>query len=584
MGIAVLLFTLLVLGFSYKFYVSRQVNKNIDPNWHASTPARRYMDGVNFFPTNPGVLTLFQFKSISLDVIISPIIALQFGWLPAILWLLVGAIFFGWVQDYMATIISVRSRGDSLSQLIGTHFTPRSRILILVFLLCYFLIIISQFGLLLATLLGRDDLPLAIIFLIIASFFAGYLLYRTKINPVLTTTLSVFLVILGLWLGSTGLIREKIRTFNQWIAELNLLNTSNTIQENFSWQTLVWLLIIFSVCYLAALLPTWRFAVPFNYISAWLVILAFCLGVIGLILGTLKGVIHPNFEIPPLISTNSPGIGPLWPVLFVTLSSGAVSGWHSLVSTYSTSHQLEKEPLTKPVITKAMYGEIILVTIVIILAATFGVSSGAFDATQNFSLTAGPATAFAAGFSKTWNVLGISEVVGGSISAYLLTIMSISILHLVIRYAGIVQSEVLSPHLHWFNKRGISILVILILAFLLIIFGIRQWIWVLFAGANQLIASLVLILAAVWLIKQGKNYRWVLWPGVFLYMTGIAAVSFSAFYQILFKQMINSSMLQYDRIIGSSIALVTAVILVGSATIVFFTGLRELTRYRSNLG
>jgi carbon starvation protein len=580
MGIAVLLLTLLVLGFSYKFYVSRQVNQNVNPDWNASTPARRYMDSINFFPTNPGILLGFQFKSISLDVIISPIIALQFGWLPAILWLLVGAIFFGWVQDYLATIISLRSKGDSFSQLISTHFTPRSRSLILVFLLCYLLIIISQFGLLLATLLNRDDLPIALLFLVFAGFIAGYLIYRTNINNTMTTALSISIVILGLWLGSTGFFQEKIRLFNQWVAEFDQSITMNSIQGNISWQTLAWLLFVFAICYLAAVLPSWRFAVPFNYISAWLVILAFSLGVIGLALGTLKGTIHSNFEIPPLITTNSPSIGPIWPLLFVTLSSGAVSGWHALVSTYSTSHQLEKEPLGKPVLVKAMYGETILVTIVIILAATFGVSSGAFDATQQYSLTAGPATAFAAGFSETWKVLSISEAVSGSFSAYLLTIMSISILHLVIRYAGIVQSELLSPQIGWFNKRGITILIILIVALLLVIFGIRQWIWVLFAGANQLIASLVLILAAVWLKKQTKNYRWVLWPGVFLYLTGIAAIAFSAFYQILFKQMINSSIVQFDRIIGSSVALIITVILIGSASIVFFTGLRELSRYR----
>jgi len=208
MGLAVLLITILILLLSYRFYVTPKVSQNINPSRKRSTPARRYMDGINFFPTNTSVLTGFQFRAISLDVIISPIIAVQFGWLPAILWLLFGAIFFGWVQDYLAAIISVRSSGRSFPQLFGSYFNTKSRKVIHIFLLCYLLIIISQFGLLLTTLISRVDMPFAIFFLVIAGLIAGYFIYRTHINLVISTLFSITIAVFGIWIGTfSGLMR-----------------------------------------------------------------------------------------------------------------------------------------------------------------------------------------------------------------------------------------------------------------------------------------------------------------------------------------------------------------------------------------
>ncbi|MCJ7537396.1 MAG: carbon starvation CstA family protein [Anaerolineales bacterium] len=583
MGLAVLFITFLILLLSYRLYVSPKVNQNINPSWKRSTPARRYMDGINFFPTRINVLTGFQFRSISLDVIISPIIAVQFGWLPAILWLLFGVIFFGWVQDYLATIISVRSTGSSISQLVGSYFNSKSRTVILVFLLCYLLIIISQFGLLLATLMSREDMPFAIIFLVFAGFFAGFLIYRTRINLAIASLLSILIAVLGIWISSTNLFHNWVGFINQRIAELGQLSTSASTLEDFSWQSLIWILIIFAICYLAAILPTWRFAVPFNYVSAWIVIFGFGLAVIGLFLGTLNGSINAAFEIPPIVTTNHSQIGPIWPILFVTLSSGAVSGWHSLVSSYTTSHQVEKEPLVKPVTTKAIYGETMIVAIVIIFAATFGVSSGTFNLDQNFALTSGPATVFAVGMAKTWNAVGISEAIGSSFSAYLLTMMSISVLHLVIRYARIIQSELIGERFPFFKNPSISTLFIIAVALLMVVFGLRQWLWVLFAGANQLLASLVLLLASIWLVKQSKSFWWTFWPAIFLFLTGLAALIYSAFYQVLLKQLISNPNISMDHIIGSVITIIFALFFIGAGTYLFSIGLREFNQLRSRL-
>ena len=140
MGLTILVITILVLILAYRYYALHRVNQTVEPDWSRSTPARRYMDGVDFVPTPTGILAGFQFKSISLDVIIGPVIAIQFGWLPAILWLLIGAVFFGWVQDYLASIMSMRKAGSPLSDLIGSYFNPRARVVILIFIFIYLLL------------------------------------------------------------------------------------------------------------------------------------------------------------------------------------------------------------------------------------------------------------------------------------------------------------------------------------------------------------------------------------------------------------------------------------------------------------
>jgi len=178
MGLIILVITFLSLLLSYRYYVTRKVNQEVRPSWSNSTPARRYMDGEDYIPTPKGVLAGFQFKSISLDVIIGPVIAIQFGWLPAILWLLTGTVFFGWVQDYLSTIISMRNAGKSLSDLIGIFFSPRTRPIMLSFLLVYLLIILGQFGMVLSTLLGRANVALGIFFLVLAGLLAGLMIYR----------------------------------------------------------------------------------------------------------------------------------------------------------------------------------------------------------------------------------------------------------------------------------------------------------------------------------------------------------------------------------------------------------------------
>ena len=581
MGLTILVITILVLLLAYRYYTVRKINQNVEPSWSRSTPSRRYMDGVDFMPTPTGILAGFQFKSISLDVIIGPVIAIQFGWLPAILWLLIGAVFFGWVQDYLVTIMSMRKAGRPVSDLIGSYFNPTARSVILIFIFIYLLIILGQFGLLLSTLLGKENVPFSILFLVLAGFLAGLMIYRWRINLILTTLLSLLVAFLGFWVSSIPKIQNLVASINGIILDQGTLNLQSSFSSgDISWYSMIWIVILFSICYLGAILPIWQFSVPFNYVSSWIVIIGIGLAVLGLLLGTFNGSINAVFEIPPLVSTFQPNLGPIWPILFVTLSSGAVSGWHSLVSSFSTSRQVEKEPLALPVTTGAMFTETVMVAIIIVFAATFGISSGAFSSEQNFSLTAGPASVFATGLARTWNVIGFSESTGNSFSALFLTLMGITVLQLVLRFARIVNADLIGTRISALKNPKLGTLFVIILTLIIVVFGFWQSLWVLFAGANQLLASIVLLLISTWLAKHGKSFWWTLLPAGFLFMTALAALFYSAIYQALFQQIIFESEINPSLILGNTITVGFGLLFIIAGSYLFFIGIRALNRVR----
>ena len=580
MGLAVLVVIILVLLISYKLYISPAVKRNINPDSKRSPPARRQMDGVDFFPTRFRILTGFQLRSISLDVIIAPVIAVQFGWLPAILWLIFGAVFFGWAHDYLSTMISVRSSGKPFTQLFDQMFNQKSRSLIYWFLLFYLLIIISQFSLLLSSLLGRVDIPFAIIFLVLVSLLSGILIYRTRLNLVLISLIALAFAVLGIWFGFTNQIRDGIGQVNYFIGEQGMTDSLESIFGGITLQTIFYLIMVFIICYLGASLPTWRFAVPFNYLTNWLVVIGFTIAIIGLILGTLRGSISSSFEIPPVVTAYQPHIGPLWPILFVTLSSGTISGWHSLVSSFTTSHQVEKEPIVKPVTTKGMFGETIMVAIIIIFAAIFGVSSGIFNLDGNYMLVSGPASVFATGFAKTWNAVGVSQTVGASISAILLTLMGLSVLHLAVRYARDIQSELFGGGIPLFKNQHISTIIVLIVSMLLILIGLREWLWILFAGANQLLAALVLMFATIWLAKQNKSIWWTFIPSIFIFITGLAAIIYSSVYQPFLKAILFTQDIPNQISPESILLLIFGIFFSVTSVYIFIIGLGKLHRIK----
>src|SRR5512137_2910961 len=203
-SIVVLILGLIVFFIGYRYYAKYIDTKVIKSDPKKATPAKMYMDGVEFMPTSKSILFGYQFKSIAgAAPIIGPIIAIQWGWLPALIWILGGALFIGWVQDYSSAMIAVRNEGASFGGLSHKLISPRARIILLSFIYFYLLLIVGAFGnVVVSTAIGLKTAPMAWLFLTIAGVLAGQMIYRWKADIILTTVVTVLIAMFGIWMGT----------------------------------------------------------------------------------------------------------------------------------------------------------------------------------------------------------------------------------------------------------------------------------------------------------------------------------------------------------------------------------------------
>src|SRR5512136_3145923 len=199
----------LILGFIVAFVGYRVYSKYVDAKIIKSdpkkaTPAKMYMDGVEFMPTSKNILFGYQFKSIAgAAPIIGPIIAIQWGWLPALIWILAGAFFIGWVHDYSSAMIAMRNDGASFGGLSHKLISPRARVILLAFIYFYLLLIAGAFGnVVVSTAIGLKAAPMAWLLLTIGGVLAGQMIYRWRKDIILTTVICVIIALLGIWLGT----------------------------------------------------------------------------------------------------------------------------------------------------------------------------------------------------------------------------------------------------------------------------------------------------------------------------------------------------------------------------------------------
>jgi carbon starvation protein len=529
----------------YTGYVDRKVLK-ADPK--KVTPAKMYMDGVDFMPTSRNVLFGYQFKSIAgAAPVIGAIIALQWGWLPAILWLFFGVVFFGWLHDYIAGMVSLRNDGLSLGALSYKFISPRARLILLSFIYFYLLLIAGAFGAVIAgALTGLSSGPVAIIVLALAGLLAGHMIYRWKTNILIITVVCVALALFGIKLG------EVI--------------PAHLVLGSLAKSKLVWAIFAIALCYFSAISPIWRFALPLNYVAFYIVMLGLVGGIIGIFL-KLPAVQAPaftHFTIP---------VGPLWPMLFVTIACGAVSGWHSLVCTSGTCRQLESETDAKPVLAGSMYVEMLLGVVALMTAAA------AIPYSQYLVLVKqGPAKVFAAGLSNLLNALGLPLAYGQTLATVIIIVLAITVMQLVLRFMKVATIELAGDYTPALRNGPLATLIAALFVLLIVETGWWQYLWVLFGGANQLLASLALLVGSLWLMSQGKKATFTLIPMFFMFITTIGALIFTS-YNLLGK--VFSGQAQGQALIGNGLMGIVALILVVLAVFLLADGLKALRRYRT---
>ena len=522
------------------------------------------MDGREFLPVRPFPLFGYQFKAISLDPVIGPVIALQFGWLPALLWLLLGSVFIGWILDILSTLWSFRRQGNTLETLITAMFPVRIRTAFLVLLLVYLVILSSELSVLLASIMSRGETAAMVLALCLGGGVLGPIVFRWRVSPYLKVLSAglVFLLLYGAGLSSAAQV--PFNQLNQWLGE----QTWMTIHRpsgfgDLASVQLLWSVILLCFCYLCAIRPIWRLTVPINQAAAWTTAISMCLAVCGWVAGISQGTLNARFQLPPVLMGNQSGVGPVWPLLFMLISTGAVSGWNALVTTHTTSHLVDRERQVLPVAGGAGLGGTILVLVVIAMASVFGVAEGLYDPGQGFKLIAGPGSVFAYGISTTYQTIGIPVRIADSFGAILFGIILIPVLLLAFRFSRDIVGELFREKIRGFWSPNLSAVLSAILVLILVLSGFWQRLWPLFPGLNQLLAGITLVAIAIWLSRERRPFRWLLLTGVILSSTAVAALGYTSFYVSIFK---NLSSIDYPTIGGLIGNLATA--LFGSSFIV----------------
>jgi carbon starvation protein len=517
-----LIIGLLVVYLGYTFYSKRVDARIIQADPKRVTPARMYLDGVDFAPADRNVLYGYQFKSIAAA---GPIVgaitaAALWGWLPALLWLLIGVTFIGWVQDYSAIMMTVRKDGDSITAIAHRLISSRTRSILLIFIFFYLLMIVGAFGNLLAgTLVGNPSVPLGIIVLALAGLVGGQMLYRWKMDLTLVTLVVVSITLIAILIGPLQGVVNTVSGFNASLDGINegqpVLSYIDPISGKdipIKISYIFWLLFVVAFSYAGAVLPIWRWAQPVNYIGFWVMALTILGGLLGALAAFFVKPEVSTFTLPAFTMFDAGKGGalqPLWPMLFVTIACGAISGWHSLVSTVGTGRQLEHETDALPVGAGSMFSEMLLALLALLAIAVAGKGAGA--------------AAFAAGVAAFLNVFGLDPAYGSALAFASFVIIVITVTQLALRFMRLTLAEAFEGV--WVPMKNVHIGTTLsgVLMVIVVLSGTFVYLWQLFGGANQLMAALALILVTLWLVSEKRNPSFAFWPMVFMYVTTIAA-------------------------------------------------------------
>jgi carbon starvation protein len=484
--------------------------------------------------------------------VVGAIIALQWGWLPAMLWLFLGVLFIGWVHDYSSGMVAMRSDGLSLGGLSYKLISPRARLILLSFVYFYLLLLAGAFGGVIAgALIKLPTGPVAMVILALAGVLAGQMIYRWRVNILLMTVICVALALVGIKLGD---LLPAPLLVGAWA------------QSKFTWGLFA---VVF--CFISAVLPIWRFALPLNYVAFYIVMFGLLGGILGIFTGGIFGGL-PEMSAPAYTQFTI-GIGPLWPILFVTIACGAVSGWHSMVTTSGTCRQLECESDAKPVLAGSMFTEMLLGTMALMTAA----AAMPFTQYKELMKVGGAGAVFATGLSNLLNIVGLPIAFGKTMATVIIVVLALTVMQLVLRFMKVATVEALGDKVPVMRSGPLATFVAAALTLLLIQTGWWQYLWILFGGANQLLASLALLVASLWLMSQGKKAIFTLIPMWFMFVTTIAALLYTS-YNLLTK--VAAGQVKGEALIGNGLMGIVALFLVVAACFLLADGLKALRRFR----
>ena len=562
-GLLLLGLSALILVVAYLFYGRYLVKTwGIDPK--ATTPAVAKEDGTDFVPTNKWSVFAHQFSSIAgAGPVTGPVMAMMFGWLPAFLWVIVGGVFFGAVQDFGALYASVKTEGKSMGQIIEKYIGRKGKKLFFLFCWIFTLIVIAAFADMVAGTfngISADGAKLApnasaasisILYVFVAMAF-GLFLKKVKLEGLPKVILGIALIIAMLALGIMFPVYATKTT---------------------------WIYVVFVYIFFASVTPMWLLKTPRDYLTTFLFI--------GMIVAAVIGVFvsNPTITTPAFVGFKSASGSYIFPTLFVTIACGAVSCFHSLVSSETSSKLVENEKDMLQVGYGSMLLESLLAILVIVIVGALPnlKASGVLDSTlANMALvdTATPFTKFSAGVTGLVAQLGLPQSWGLCIMTMFVSALALTSLDAVARisrmsfqeFFEVEEGQEPSGLVKVLTNKYVSTIISLVCGYLLSLGGYVN-IWPLFGSANQLLAAMVLISLAVFLKVTGRKGFMLYIPMVLMFIVTMTALV-QAIYGIVMKLFVTGGFV----LMVDGLQLVVAILLVALGLMIGFNSGSKLVK------
>ncbi len=496
MNAAVLaLIVVAMFAVGYRYYAGFLSRRVFGLSADEPVPARQHEDGIDYVPTRVEVLWGHHFASIAgAAPIVGPAIAVIWGWLPALVWVGLGTIFMGATHDFAALVISLRNRGRSIGEIAGSVVNKRTRTLFLLIISFLIWVVLAVFAFIIGTLFKSNPgsiFPINI--QIIVSMLIGWLIYKRQ-----SGLLAPSLVGYALLLGAIFYGDAVARAFPV-LGEISVL-------------TWVWLLLIYS--FAASVLPVWLLLQPRDYLNSHQLVTGLVVLTLGLVF------LHPTI-VAPAVDLHPPGAPPLFPFLFVTIACGAISGFHGLVASGTTSKQVGRMTDARPIGYGAMLAEGSL-GMLAVMAATAGFASTAewhvhyasWGAANGLAAKLG---AFVNGGATFVAVLGIPVEAARTFMAVIVIAFAATSLDTGARIQRLVIAELaesygVRPLTNRYLASALGIAAALLLAVTQASGEGGLALWPLFGTTNQLVAGVTLLVVSVWLKKTGRPIAYTLVP------------------------------------------------------------------------
>ena len=480
--VMVVTFALYILA--YNLYGKKLGSKVFELATKNITPAEKHNDGVDYVPTNKFILAGHHFTSIAgTGPIVGPVLGVIWGWVPALLWVVFGSIFAGAVHDFGALVLSMRHDGRSIGDITGSVVNPRTRSLFFLIIFFGLWIVIAIFAILMANLFVQYPQCVFPIWIEIAVAMAlSWYLYEKKGSLLIGSIVAIVLMYLTIWIGLYIPVALSKAT---------------------------WIIIIMIYIFFASTMPVQRLLQPRDYINALELGVAMILLIVGII-------VRPLPIVAPAVVSSPAGAPSMFPFLFITIACGAISGFHSLVSSGTSSKQIDKEPSALAVGYGGMLLEAALATLVII-AVTTGVSKEAWLTTYANYAKVPTLPTFAEGGARIVETLGISRAMALNILAVFMVSFASTTIDTATRLQRYVISEFGdSIGQKWLDNKYIAAGIAVVSAYLMAFRGSANVIWPLFGATNQLIAGLALLTVTVYLAENNKPTVYTMIPMIFM--------------------------------------------------------------------